>query len=174
MAVQKFRPTTPSLRQMAIINSADLTKGVKLVKSLLKVKNNTSGRNNKGRITVRHKGGGLKRKYRVVDFKRNKLEVPAVVKAIVYDPNRSCNIALLAYADGHRNYILAPHGLKVGDEVVSSSEADIKVGNSKLLKDIPVGTLVHNVELHPGGGGQIARSAGSYVQVMAKEGSTKS
>ncbi len=120
-------------------------------------------------MTVRHRGGGAKQKYRIIDFKRSKLDIPAKVQAIQYDPNRTCNVALLAYADGEKTYILAPVGLNVGDTVVSSKDADIKVGNAKLLIDIPVGTLVHNVELYPGAGGQIARSAGSYVQVMAKE-----
>ncbi len=170
MGITKFKPTTPSRRQMAVLNSDGLTKNVKPVKSLLESKKSTAGRNSAGRITTRHRGGGVKRKYRVIDFKRNKLEVPATVKAIAYDPNRTCNIALLVYADGEKRYILAPLGLNVGDKVVSSAEADIKVGNSKLLKDIPVGTLVHNVELHPGAGGQLSRSAGSYAQVMAKEG----
>lgn len=170
MAVQKFKPTTPSLRQMAVTNSAELTKGVRKIKSLEKVKRTSSGRNNSGRITVRHRGGGVKRKYRVVDFKRNKFDITAKVVGITYDPNRSCNLALISYSDGEKSYILAPVGLKVGDTVVSSADADIKVGNSKLLKHIPVGTLVHNVELHPGAGGQMARSAGAYVQVMAKEG----
>lgn len=170
MGIRKFKPTTPSLRRMQVVNSDELTKGVAPEKKLLAPKKSTAGRNNHGRITVRHRGGGVKRRYRVIDFKRNKLEIPAKVQAISYDPNRTCNIALLAYADGEKRYILAPVGLKVGDTVVSSATADITVGNSKQLKDIPVGTLVHNVELHPGAGGQFARSAGAYVQVMAKEG----
>jgi large subunit ribosomal protein L2 len=170
MGIKKFKPTTPALRQMAVLNSDDLTKGVAPVKALLRVRKIHAGRNNTGRITVRHQGGGVKRKYRIIDFKRNKLDIPATVQAISYDPNRTCNIALIAYADGLKTYILAPLGLNVGDSIISSKEADIKVGNSKLLEDIPIGTLVHNVELNPGAGGQIARSAGSYVQVMAKEG----
>lgn len=170
MGITKFKPTTPSLRQMARLNSDELTKGVKKLRSAIDSKKSTGGRNNAGRITCRHKGGGVKRRYRVIDFKRAKTDIPANVQAIVYDPNRTCNLALIAYADGLKTYILAPLGLKVGDTIISSKEADIKVGNSKLLKDIPVGTLVHNVELHPGAGGQMARSAGSYVQVMAKEG----
>jgi large subunit ribosomal protein L2 len=170
MGIKKFKPTTPSLRRMQVVNSDELTKGVAPEKKLLAPKKSTAGRNNAGRITVRHRGGGVKRRYRVIDFKRNKLEIPAKVQAISYDPNRTCNIALLAYADGEKKYILAPVGLNVGDTVISSAEADITVGNSKQLKDIPVGTLVHNVELHPGAGGQFARSAGAYVQVMAKEG----
>lgn len=170
MGIKKFKPTTPSLRKMTVMNSDDLTPGVKPEKSLLKPLSKTAGRNNSGRITSRRRGGGAKRKYRVIDFKRNKLDVPATVKSIEYDPNRSCNIALIAYKDGLKTYIIAPHGIKVGDVIVSSDTADIQVGNSKLLKDIPVGTLVHNVEMNPGSGGQLARSAGSYAQLMAKEG----
>jgi len=170
MGIKKFKPTTPSLREMAIIDSGDLTKGSKILKSALAPMKSKAGRNNNGRITVRHRGGGVKRRYRIIDFKRSKENIPAKVEAISYDPNRTCNIALLAYADGFKNYILAPQGLKAGDIVISSSDADIKTGNSKKLKDIPVGTLVHNVELNPGAGGQMARSAGAYVQVMAKEG----
>ncbi|MAE58899.1 MAG: 50S ribosomal protein L2 [Halobacteriovorax sp.] len=170
MGIKKFKPTTPSLRRMQVVNSDELTKGAKVEKRLTSKLTSNAGRNNNGRITVRHRGGGVKRRYRIVDFKRNKLNIPAKVQAISYDPNRTCNLALLAYADGEKKYILAPLGLNVGDTVVASSEADIKVGNSKLLSEIPVGTLVHNVELYPGAGGQLARSAGSYVQVMAKEG----
>lgn len=170
MGIKKFKPTTPTLRQTALLSSDEITKGVKIKKSLIVKKSETAGRNNTGRITVRHRGGGVKRRYRLIDFKRNKLEIPAKVQAIVYDPNRTCNIAQVAYADGEKNFILAPLGLNVGDTIISSKEADIKVGNSKQLSDIPVGTLVHNVELNPGAGGQLARSAGSYVQVMAKEG----
>ncbi|MBT3235051.1 MAG: 50S ribosomal protein L2 [Bdellovibrionales bacterium] len=170
MGIKKFKPTTPSRRRMSVISSADLTKGLKPLKSMIASKKSVAGRNSEGRITVRHRGGGVKRRYRIVDFKRNRLEIPATVQGITYDPNRSCNLALLAYADGYKSYILAPLGLKEGDKVVSSADADIKVGNSKLLKDIPVGTLVHNVELHPGAGGQLARSAGAYAQLMAKEG----
>jgi large subunit ribosomal protein L2 len=169
MAIKKFNPTTPSLRQMVVVTSAGLDK-VKPLKSLTAPKKRSSGRNNAGRITVRRRGGGAKRRYRIIDFKRNKFDIPATVQAIVYDPNRTCNIALLAYLDGEKRYIIAPNGLKVGDKVVSSETADIKDGNSKLLKNIPIGTLVHNVELHPGAGGQFARSAGSSVQLMAKEG----
>ncbi len=170
MGIQKFKPTTPSSREKAVVNSADLTKNAKVLKSAIAPMKSKAGRNNAGRITTRHKGGGVKRRYRVIDFKRNREDIPATVKAISYDPNRTCNIALISYADGLKTYILAPQGLKVGDQVISSAEADIKVGNSKLLKNIPVGTLVHNVELYPGAGGQMARSAGAYVQVMAKEG----
>ena len=170
MAIKKFKPTTPSRRTMAILGSEGITKNVKLPKSLERSSSKSGGRNNTGRITTRHRGGGVKRKYRLIDFKRNKLDIEANVQAIVYDPNRTCNIALLAYLDGYKNYILAPLGLKVGDKVISSESADVKIGNSKKLINIPVGTLVHNVELNPGAGGQIARSAGSYVQLMAKEG----
>ena len=170
MGIKKFKPTTPSLRQMQTLNSDELTKGLKPVKSLMTSQKSIAGRNSAGRITTRHRGGGVKQQYRIVDFKRNKLDIPAKVQGIAYDPNRTCNIALIAYADGVKTYILAPLGLKAGDTIVSSSDADIKVGNSKLLSEIPIGTLVHNVELNPGAGGQIARSAGSYVQVMAKEG----
>lgn len=170
MGIKKFKPTTPSLRTMQRLDSEGLTKDVKPLRSAIKAKSRTAGRNNNGRITCRHRGGGVKRRYRVIDFKRNKEEIPAKVQAIHYDPNRTCNLALIAYADGQRNYILAPQGLNVGDTIISSATADIKVGNAKKLKDIPVGTLVHNVEMNPGAGGQMARSAGSYVQVMAKEG----
>ncbi len=169
MGIKKFKPTSPSLRHMAVMNSDALTKGAKAEKSLLAKKNKTAGRNALGRITSRRRGGGVKQKYRIIDFKRQKTDIPATVKSIEYDPNRTCNIALICYADGEKTYILAPNGLKVGDQVISSDSADIKVGNSKLLKDIPVGTLVHNVELHPRSGGQLARSAGSYAQLMAKE-----
>ena len=139
-------------------------------KSLLAPLKRSSARNNTGMITMRHIGGAHKRRYRIIDFKRGKLEVPAKVFSIEYDPNRTCRIALLHYADGEKTYILAPVGLGVGDVIVSSADADIKPGNSKELKDIPVGTLVHNVELHPKRGGQMARSAGAYAQLMAKEG----
>ena len=169
MTIRKFKPTSPSLRRMAVQSSKGLSKDGP-VKSLTTAKNSTAGRNATGRITSRRRGGGVKRRYRIIDFKRTKIDIPATVKTIEYDPNRTCHIALLAYADGEKAYILAPNGLKVGDKVESSDNADIKVGNSKLLKDIPVGTLVHNVELHPRSGGQLARSAGSYAQLMAKEG----
>jgi large subunit ribosomal protein L2 len=167
--IRKFKPTTPSLREMSLLTSEGLSKN-NPEKSLLAPKNKTAGRNSFGRITVRRRGGGAKQKYRIIDFKRNKFEIPAVVKTLEYDPNRTCNIALLSYADGEKRYILAPLGLKVGDSIISSDSADIKVGNSKLLKDIPIGTLIHNIELYPRSGGQLARSAGSYAQLMAKEG----
>ncbi len=170
MTIKKYKPTTPSLREMAVLDSSEITKNVKVIKSLTTSQKSTGGRNSSGRMTVRHRGGGAKQKYRIVDFKRGKLNVPARVVAIHYDPNRTCNLALLSYLDGEKDYILAPLGLVVGDSVISSNDADIKAGNAKPLSEIPVGTLVHNVELSPGAGGQIARSAGSYVQVMAKEG----
>jgi large subunit ribosomal protein L2 len=171
MGIKKYRPTTPSLRRMQTVNNEELNvpKGVKFSKTLFAPKKSTAGRNNNGHITVRRRGGGVKQQYRVVDFKRNKLDIPAKIQAITYDPNRSCNLALVAYADGLKNFILAPNGLKVGDTVISSSDADIKPGNSKLLSEIPLGTLVHNVELYPGAGGQLSRSAGSSIQIMAKE-----
>jgi large subunit ribosomal protein L2 len=167
--LKKFRPITPSQREMVIV-TGDITKGAQPEKSLLTTKKKTAGRNSQGRITTRHIGGGAKQKYRLIDFKRAKLDIPATVKQIEHDPNRTCNIALVVYADGEKAYIIAPVGLKVGDVVISSDNADIKAGNSKLLQDIPVGTLVHNVELNPKRGGQLARSAGSYAQLMAKEG----
>lgn len=167
--LKKFRPITPSQREMVKV-TGDITKGVAPEKSLLVPKKKNGGRNSTGHITVRHHGGGVKQKYRLIDFKRSKLDIPATVKTIEHDPNRSANIALVVYADGEKTYIIAPVGLKVGDVVISSDNADIKAGNSKLLNDIPVGTLVHNVELNPGRGGQMARSAGSYAQLMAKEG----
>jgi large subunit ribosomal protein L2 len=170
MGIKKYKPTTPSLRNMATLDSGDLTKGAKPLKNMLQPKKSRAGRNKEGRITVRRRGGGVKKRYRLVDFKRSKTNIPAVVQAIVYDPNRSCNLAQIAYVDGEKNYILAPLGLSVGDKIISSEKADIKVGNSKQLKDIPVGSLVHNVEIYPGAGGQLARSAGAYVQIMAKEG----
>lgn len=167
--LRKFKPITPSLRAM-VVATGDLTKGVKPIKRLLKIKKSKAGRNSQGRITTRHQGGGAKQKYREIDFKRGKLDIPATVSAIQYDPNRTANIALLVYADGVKNYIIAPVGLSVGDAIVSSDTADIKAGNAKLLRDVPIGTLVHNVELKPGAGGQMARSAGAYAQLMAKEG----
>jgi large subunit ribosomal protein L2 len=167
--LKKFRPITPSQREMVVI-TGDVTKGVAPQKKLLTKLKKKGGRNAQGVITTRHIGGGAKQKYRIIDFKRAKLDIPATVKTIEHDPNRTCNIALVVYADGEKTYIIAPVGMKVGDVVISSDNADIKAGNSKLLKDIPVGTLVHNVELNPKRGGQMARSAGSYAQLMAKEG----
>jgi len=169
MAIKSYKPTTPARRQMSVVNYAELSK-VEPEKSLLAPLKKHSGRNNTGRITVRHRGGGNRRKYRIIDFKRNKHGIPAEVMTLEYDPNRSAHIALLKYEDGEKRYILAPGGLKVGDTVVSGPDADIKAGNALPLINIPVGTVVHNVELYPGKGGQLARAAGMSVQLMAKEG----
>ena len=169
MAVKRYKPTSPARRFMTVSAYSELTGG-KPERSLLHDKRKTGGRNNMGRITVRHIGGGNKTKYRIIDFKRNKDGVPATVKAIQYDPNRSAHIALLAYADGEKRYILAPVGLGVGDKVLSGAGADIKAGNALPLSDIPVGTIVHAIEMQPGRGAQIARAAGICAQIMAKEG----
>ncbi len=169
MAVKKFKPVTPSRRHMTMLDFKDISKK-EPEKSLLVPLKKNSGRNAHGRITVRHQGGGHKRMYRLVDFKRLKDGVPAKVVAIEYDPNRSANIALISYRDGAKSYILAPHGIKAGDMIESGPESDIKVGNTLPLKNIPVGTLIHNIEMRPGKGGQLARSAGSVAQLMAKEG----
>ena len=166
---KSFRPTTPSLRFMTVSTFEDVTKKTP-EKFLLEPKKRINGRNNKGRITVRHRGGGHRRHYRRIDFKRNKIDIPAKVAAIEYDPNRSARIALLHYVDGEKRYILAPIGLEVGATVVSGPGADIQVGNALPLEKIPDGTSVHNVELQPGKGGQMGRSAGTMIQVMAKEG----
>lgn len=168
MAVIKYKPTSPARRNMSVSDYAEIT-STKAEKSLLVSINKTGGRNNLGRITVRHIGGGNRTKYRIIDFKRNKDGIPAKVVSVQYDPNRSANIALLAYADGEKRYILCPLGLNVGDSVISGAGADIKAGNALMLQDIPVGTTVHNIELLPGKGGQIARSAGVSAQLMAKE-----
>ena len=169
MAVKKFRPTTPSRREMTMATFEEITTNVP-EKSLLVSLSKNAGRNAQGKITVRHRGGGAKRKYRVIDFKRNKDGVVGTVATIEYDPNRTAYIALVVYADGEKRYILAPAGLKVGDKVESGSNADIKPGNALPLKNIPIGTVVHNVELQVGKGGQLVRSAGSSAQLMAKEG----
>ncbi len=169
MAIKRYKPTSPARRFMTVSAYTELT-GDKPKRSLLHDKRKSGGRNNQGKISVRHIGGGNKIKYRIIDFKRNKDGIPATVKSIQYDPNRSANIALLAYADGEKRYILAPVGLNVGDKVVSGAGADIKSGNALLLADIPVGTIVHAIELKPGRGAQIARSAGISAQIMAKEG----
>ncbi len=169
MAVKRYKPTSPARRFMTVSDFSEITTTTP-EKSLLQSLNKSGGRNSYGRITVRHIGGGNRQKYRIIDFKRNKIDIPATVKTIEYDPNRSANIALLSYADGEKRYILAPIGLNVGDKIVSSDEADIKVGNALKLKFIPVGTMVHNIELQPGKGGQIARAAGGAAQLMAKEG----
>ena len=168
MAVIKYKPTSPARRNMSVSDFAEIT-STKPEKSLLVSKSKTGGRNNLGRITVRHIGGGNRNKYRIIDFKRNKDGIPAKVASVQYDPNRSANIALLNYADGEKRYILCPVGLSVGDTVLSGQGADIKAGNALLLQDIPVGTTIHNIELQPGKGGQIARSAGVSAQLMAKE-----
>lgn len=169
MAVKRYKPTSPARRFMTVNAYSELS-GDKPEKSLLHDKRKTGGRNNMGRITVRHIGGGNKIKYRVIDFKRNKDGIPATVKSIQYDPNRSAHIALLAYADGEKRYILAPVGLNVGDKVLSGAGADIKAGNALPLSEIPVGTIVHAIEMQPGRGAQIARAAGISAQIMAKEG----
>ncbi|HHV95080.1 MAG TPA: 50S ribosomal protein L2 [Clostridiaceae bacterium] len=169
MAIKKYNPASPGRRNMTVLDYSELSK-VEPEKSLLAVKHRKGGRNAHGRITVRHRGGGAKKKYRIIDFKRDKDGIEAKVVSIEYDPNRSAHIALLNYADGEKRYILAPLGLKVGDTVISGDSADIKPGNALKLEFIPVGTLIHNIELKPGKGGQIVRSAGSYAQLMAKEG----
>ena len=169
MAIKRYKPITPGTRFKTVIAAPELT-GDKPYKPLLREQSRKGGRNFSGKITVRHIGGGNRTKYRIIDFKRNKDGVPATVKSIQYDPNRSAHIALLAYADGEKRYILAPVGLTVGDKVISGAGADIKSGNALLLADIPVGTVVHAIELKPGRGAQIARSAGISAQIMAKEG----
>ena len=169
MAVKKFRPTTPSRREMTMATFEEITTNVP-EKSLLVSLSKNAGRNAQGKITVRHRGGGAKRKYRIIDFKRNKDGVVGTVATIEYDPNRTAYIALVVYADGEKRYIIAPAGLKVGDKVESGANADIKPGNALPLKNIPVGTVVHNVELQVGKGAQLVRSAGSSAQLMAKEG----
>jgi len=169
MAIKKYKPTSPGRRGMTVSAFEEITCTTP-EKSLLDVRKRKAGRNVNGRITVRHRGGGAKRKYRIIDFKRNKDGIPATVATIEYDPNRTANIALLNYADGEKRYILAPYGLKVGDSLVSGEGADIKPGNALLLQDIPMGTLIHNIELQPGKGGQLVRSAGNAAQLMAKEG----
>ena len=169
MAIKSFKPTTPSRRNMTVVDYRGLSK-VKPEKSLLESLKKTAGRNSYGRITVRHHGGGNKVKYRIIDFKRDKVGMPAEVKTIEYDPNRTAFIALVQYEDGEKRYILAPHGLKVGDHVVSGAGADIKPGNCLPIANIPLGTMIHNIELIPGRGGQLVRSAGVAAQLMAKEG----
>lgn len=170
MPVKGFKPYTPSRRQMTVSTFEEITKTTP-ERSLLSPLSKKAGRNNYGRLSVRHQGGGHKRQYRLIDFKRNKDNIPAKVASIEYDPNRSANIALLHYLDGHKAYILAPNGLKVGQVIVSGPDSDIKVGNALPIKNIPVGTLLHNIEMKPGKGGQLVRSAGGSAQLMAKEGS---
>ncbi len=169
MPVKKFKPTSPGRRFVTVSDFSEITTD-QPEKSLLEPLKSNAGRNNKGRVTVRHRGGGHKRQYRVIDFKRNKDGIPAKVATIEYDPNRTCRIALLNYADGEKRYILAPNGIKVGDTVESGPNADIKTGNALPLKNIPVGTIIHNIELKPLKGAQIVRSAGTAAQLMAKEG----
>ncbi|AFQ42311.1 MULTISPECIES: 50S ribosomal protein L2 [Desulfosporosinus] len=170
MAIKTFKPTSPSRRNMTVSTFEELTR-TEPERSLVKSLTKKAGRNNDGRLSVRHKGGGHKRKYRVIDFKRNKDGIPARVASIEYDPNRSANIALLYYQDGFKSYILAPNGLHVDQIVVSGPDADIKVGNALPLQNIPVGTVLHNIEMKPGKGAQMVRSAGGSAQLMAKEGS---
>ncbi len=169
MAIKRYKPTS-SARRFMTVSAYDEITASKPERSLLEDQRKSGGRNAQGKITVRHIGGGNRRKYRIIDFKRDKDGIPAKVKSIEYDPNRSANIALLYYADGAKRYILAPVGLKVGDTVLSGATADIKAGNALQLKDIPVGTMVHNIEMQPGKGGQIARAAGMSAQIMARDG----
>jgi len=168
MAIKKYKPTTNGRRGMSTLANEELT-GSKPTKSLLVSKSKTGGRNNTGRMTVQHIGGGAKRKYRVIDFKRNKFGIPAKVTTIEYDPNRSANIALLTYKDGEKRYIIAPKDLKVGAIVESGEAVDIKVGNAMMLKNIPVGTVIHNIEMRPGKGAELARSAGASAQILGRE-----
>ena len=169
MGIKKYKPTTPGLRGMTVSTFEEITESTP-EKSLTYTLKKNAGRNNRGCITVRHQGGGTRRKYRVIDFKRNKDDIPATVKTIEYDPNRTANIALVCYADGEKRYIIAPNGLKVGDILYSGAAADIKTGNALPLANIPVGTIIHNIELKPGKGAQLCRAAGNGAQLMAKEG----
>ncbi len=169
MAIKSYKPTTASRRNMTVTDYSDLSK-VKPEKSLLEPLKKHSGRNNMGRITVRHRGGGNRNKYRIIDFKRNKTGMDATVQTLEYDPNRSAHIALVKYEDGEKRYIIAPNGLKVGDVVRSGADADIKPGNALAMENIPVGTFIHNIELYPGKGAVLVRSAGNTAQLMAKEG----
>ena len=168
MAIRHYNPVTPGQRKKSTLVNEELTKTAP-EKSLLKAQSKKSGRNNQGKITVRHQGGGAKRKYRVIDFKRNKYDIEGTVASIEYDPNRSANIALINYVDGEKRYIIAPNGLKVGMKIVSGENVDIKVGNSLPIMNIPVGTIIHNIEMRPGKGGQIARSAGQSAQILGRE-----
>ncbi len=168
MGIKKYKPTTPGLRGMTVSTFEEITTDAPERSLVVTLKKN-SGRNNQGRITIRHRGGGTRAKYRIIDFKRKKDDVPGKVATIEYDPNRSANIALIVYADGEKRYILAPNKMKVGDVIFSGEKADIKIGNSLPLKNIPVGTVIHNIELKTGKGGQLVRSAGNGAQLMAKE-----
>ena len=169
MAIRNYKPTTPGRRKMSTLINSEITKSTP-EKSLLTTIKKNGGRNNQGKITVRHQGGGVKRKYRIIDFKRNKLNVPGTVASIEYDPNRTANIALINYADGEKRYIIAPKGLEVGATIESGENADIKVGNALPIMSIPVGTMIHNIELRPGKGGELARSAGASAQILGREG----
>ncbi|MBO7526193.1 MAG: 50S ribosomal protein L2 [Clostridia bacterium] len=169
MAIKRYNPTSPARRLMSVSTYEEIT-STKPERSLIEDQRHTGGRNNQGKITVRHHGGGNRRKYRIIDFKRNKDGIEATVKTIEYDPNRSANIALVVYADGEKRYILAPVGLNVGDKILSGPNADIKPGNTLPLENIPVGTMIHNIELQPGKGGQFVRAAGMAAQLMAREG----
>ena len=169
MAIRNYKPTTPGRRKMSTLVNSEITKSTP-EKSLIVTISKNGGRNNQGKITIRHKGGGEKRKYRIIDFKRNKFNVPGAVASIEYDPNRTANIALINYADGEKRYIIAPKGLEVGMQILSSETADIKVGNTLPIMSIPVGTVIHNIELRPGKGGELARSAGSSAQILGREG----
>ena len=169
MPVKNYKPITPGRRGMSTLVNTEITKSTP-EKSLVVTITKTGGRNNQGKITVRHRGGGAKRKYRIIDFKRNKFNVEGTVTAIEYDPNRTANIALITYKDGEKRYILAPLNIKIGDKIISSDNADIKIGNSLPLMNIPVGTTIHNIELKPGKGGELARSAGSSAQILGREG----
>ena len=169
MAIRNYKPTTPGRRKMSTLINTEITKSTPEKSLVVTIKKN-GGRNNQGKITVRHQGGGAKRKYRIIDFKRNKLNVPGVVASIEYDPNRTANIALVNYVDGEKRYIIAPKNLKVGMEVMSGENADIKIGNALPIMSIPVGTVVHNIELRPGKGGELARSAGASAQILGREG----
>ena len=169
MAIRNYKPTTPGRRKMSTLVNEEITKSTP-EKSLTVTLNKKSGRNNTGKITVRHQGGGVKRKYRLIDFKRNKMDVPGKVASIEYDPNRTANIALINYADGEKRYIIAPKGLVVGQTIEAGENADIKVGNALPIMNIPVGTMIHNIELRPGKGGELARSAGSSAQILGREG----
>ncbi|NLJ89225.1 MAG: 50S ribosomal protein L2 [Epulopiscium sp.] len=169
MGIKKYKPYTPSRRHMTSLSFEEITKTTPEKSLVISLKKN-AGRNNQGKITVRHRGGGAKVKYRIIDFKRNKDGIPARVASIEYDPNRTANIALLQYVDGEKRYILAPKGLKVGDKIMNGETAEIRIGNSLPMKNIPVGTTIHNIEMKPGKGGQLVRSAGAEAQLMAKEG----
>ena len=168
MAIRNYKPTTPGRRKMSALVNEEITTSTP-EKSLTVTMKKNSGRNNQGKITVRHQGGGVKRKYRIIDFKRNKVNVPGIVASIEYDPNRTANIALISYVDGEKRYIIAPKGLTVGETVMSGENADIKAGNALPILNIPVGTMIHNIELRPGKGGELARSAGTSAQILGRE-----